>query len=241
MFEIDNENIKKLESDLKNLKERAIPFATRKTLNDVAFKAQAIAKADIERDMILRNRYTQQSIRVERAKTLDIKRQSASIGSTADYLEMQEFGGIEQAKGKGLVIPTSYAAGMSEGAKPRTKLPRKPNQMRNIQLERKKRTAKSKKQRMVFTVQDAVESGKRIVYMDLGRTKGIFRVIGGKKGQARGWPQGAKLKMLHDLSRQSVNIPANPWLKPAFEEAGRMLPAFYADALRFQLRRHGLK
>jgi hypothetical protein len=225
--------MKKLESDLKQFAERSIPFATKKTLNDSAFAARAISQADIKTRMVNRNKFTMQSIRVEQTKTLQISRQTAVVGSTADYMEDQEFGAIKTKKGKeGVGIATSYAAGQGMNNQPRTRLPRKANTMAQIQLSKGRKKTYSKKQRNLVAIKEAAGSGRKFVFLDLDKSKGIFKVIGGVKR--------AKLRMVRDMSSGSVRIPKNPWLEPAFNEAKRMQPAFYADALRFQARKHGL-
>lgn len=233
MIGVDNRDIRELERDLKTFANRAYPYATRQTLNDTAFQAQRIAREDVRNDMVLRNRFTVQSIQVDQARTLAVSRQAATVGSIADYMEDQEFGATKAKKGsEGVAIATSYSAGQGQDAQPRTRLPRKPNKLANIQLQNKRRRGSSRKQRNLIAIKDAAASGNKFVFLDLGRRKGIFRVTGGKRNP--------KIRMVHDLSNQSVVIPKNPWLKPAFDESLRMLPAFYADALRFQLRRNGL-
>lgn len=234
MFSIQDDQIKKLERDLKTFANQALPYATRKTLNDTAFQAQKIARADIRRKMITRNNFTMQSIRVNQARSPDVKRQSASVGSTADYMEDQEFGATKVKRGKeGVAIPTAWSAGQGENAQPRTRLPRKPNRMASIQLQkRRKLKGSNRKQQNFVAVKQAAQSGRKYLFMDLGRRKGIFKVTGTQRRP--------KVKMVHDMTKPSVVIPKNPWLKPAFDESVGMLPAFYADALRFQLRRRGL-
>lgn len=233
MFGVDNRDIKKMERDLKTFARKAYPFATRQTVNDAAFQAQKIARVDVQRDMVLRNRFTVQSIQVDQAKTLQISRQEATIGSIADYMEDQEFGAVKAKGGKeGVAIATSYSAGQGENAQPRTRLPRKPNTMANIQLQRRRKKGSNRKQQNLIAIKQAAASGRKYVFLDLGRRKGIFKVTGGKRRP--------KIKMVHDMTKESVIIPKNPWLKPAFDESARMLPAFYADALRFQLRRRNL-
>lgn len=232
MFSINNENVRKLERDLKQMAERALPFATKKTLNDAAFQAQRIIKADLPKDFILKNRFTMRSIRVEQARTLNIRRQQSVIGSTAAFMEDQEFGGIIRSKGKhGVPIPTSFSAGQGEKTKPRTRLPRKANRLRNLRLSKRNKTAASKKQRNMITIRNAIDTGNRVVFLDLQHSKGIFKITGRKK---------LRFKMLYNLTHKSLVIPKRPWLKPAFDESIRMIPAFYADALRFQLKRHRL-
>lgn len=233
MFKINTDDIRRLQDDLETFAERSIPFATRKTLNDSAFAARSIAQADVSKSMVNRNKFTLRSIQVEQARTLNISRQSSEIGSTADYMEDQEFGAIKSKGGKhGVQLTTSYASGEGENAQPRKRLPRKANSMTSIQLSKRRRKGAGRKQRNLVAIKDAAITGRKFVFLDLGKTKGIFKVIGGKRRP--------KIKMLHDMTRGSVAIPRNPWLKPAFEEATRMMPAFYADALRFQARKHGL-
>lgn len=233
MFKINTSDVQELEDDLDLFARKALPFATRKTLNDSAFAARAIAQADVRSSMINRNRFTAQSIQVEMSKTLQISRQEAIVGSTAVYMEDQEFGAIQHKKGKyGVQIATSYSAGQGENGQPRTRLPRKANAMASIQLSKRRKKGSSRKQQNLVAIKQAATTGRKFIFLDLGMRKGIFKVIGGKRRP--------KIKMVHDMSRQSVVIPKNPWLAPAFEEALRMQPAFYADALRFQARKHNL-
>lgn len=233
MFGVDDRDIRKMERDLKTFARKAYPFATRRTLNDAAFQAQKIARVDVQRDMILRNRFTVRSIRVNQTKTLQVSRQGAAIGSIADYMEDQEFGAVKAKSGKeGVAIATSYSAGQGENARPRTRLPRRPNTLVNIQLRRRRKQGNSRKQQNLVAIKQAAATGRRYVFLDLGRRKGIFKVTGSMRRP--------KIKMVHDMTKESVIIPRNPWLKPAFDESARMLPAFYADALRFQLRRRNL-
>lgn len=233
MFAVDDKNIKNLESDLKTFAIKAFPFATRNTVNAAAFAAQKIAKTDVRMNMINRNRFTEQSIRVEQTRTLQISQQASSVGSIADYMEDQEFGSVKSKGGKeGVAIATSYSAGQGENTRPRKRLPRKPNTLANIQLQRRHKKGSNRKQQNIIAIKQAAISGRKYVFLDLGKRKGIFKVVGGKRLP--------KIKMIHDMTKQSVIIPKNPWLKPAFDESVRMLPAFYADALRFQLRRRNL-
>ena len=240
MFIIDNKSIKRLEADLKAFANQALPFATKQTLNRAAFDAQKEARSIISNKMVERNRFTRQSIRVDQAKTLNMRRQESAVGSIAGYMADQEFGGVKASKGKhGVAIATSYSAGQ-QGQQPRTRLPRKPNKLANIRLRQGKRTPANKRQRTLFAIQDAVTSGNRVIFLDLGKTKGIFRVVGGRKKFKRGGPKGARLKMLHDMSDRTVRIPRNPWLAPATKRTEKKIPGFYRDAIVFQLKRRGL-
>lgn len=233
MFDITTRDVRRMENDLKAFQHKALPFATRNTLNQAAFTAMREARQNVGDDMIERNRYTRQSIRVEQARTLAISRQAATVGSIADYMADQEFGATHVKTGKeGVAIPTSYSAGQGRDAQPRTRLPRKPNKMANIQLRNRSKKGASRKQQNLIAVKTAAANGHKYVFLDLGRRKGIFKVTGGKRRP--------KVQMVHDLTRQSVTIPRNPWLFPAVERTKPQVQRLYADSLRFQLRRHSL-
>lgn len=235
MFSIDDKDIKKLERDLITFKRRALPFATRATLNSSAFMAQRHSKRNVQRNLILRNKYTEQSIRVQQTKDLNVSRQYSIIGSIADYMEDQEFGGTKTSRGKhGVPLATSYSAGQGRG-KPRTKLPRKPNKLyptSSIRLNKKTKRFKSKRQQNIARIKQAASSGQKFVYLELNKREGIFKVTGGKKNP--------KIQMVWDMSRSSVPIPKEPWLKPAFDKAVLFLPRTYRKALRYQLQRHNI-
>lgn len=232
VFNIDDEEIKRFESDLKTFAERSFPFATKNTVNKSAFTAMKIARNDLKKRMTLRNRFSMQSIQVEQTRTLIVKRQAAIVGSTADYMEDQEFGTIISKKGKeGVSIATGYSAGQ-EGQQPRTRLSRRANQLTSIQLQRRRKKGVSRKQRNLVAIKAAAESGNKYVFLDLGRSKGIFKVIGGKRRP--------KIKMVHNMTKQSVVIKRNPWLLPAVNETKKKIPDIYRDSLMFQLKRQGL-
>lgn len=230
MFKIDDREIKRLEGDLKAFASRALPFATKNTLNQAAFTAQRTAREDVAKTMTLRNRFTERSIQVEQTRTLNIRQQAAIVGSIADYMEVQEFGGTKSKTGKeGVAIPTAYSAGQGEGAQPRTRLPRKPNKLSNIRLQRSNKGRGSRRQRNLVAIKQAASSGSKYVFLDLGRRQGIFKVTGGKRRP--------KIRMVHDLSRDSVTIPRNPWLGPAVAATVPKIPRLYAASLRFQVKR----
>ena len=233
MFNVRDEAIRQMESDLKTFAARAFPFATKNTVNQGAFRARTYAQENIDQNMTTRNKFTRNSIRVEETRELTVSRQAAVVGSIADYLADQEFGATKSASGsEGVALPTAYSAGQGEGARPRTRLPRKPNKMSNIQLRNRTQSGASRKQKNLIAIKGAAASGRKFVFLNLGRTKGIFKVMGGRKRP--------RIKMIYDLSRPSVVIPRNPWLAPAFERARADLPDIHLRSLTFQVRRAGL-
>lgn len=227
MFRIDDSEIIELQGDLEKLKSRALPFATRHTLNEAAFIALKKSRRFIRREFTLRNKFTERSIRVKKARTLNIRRQISIVGSIADYMETTEFGGIKQSKGKeGVPIPTSYAAGQ-QGAIPRTRLPRRPNRLANIRIA--KTRFKNVRAMNVAKIKVAAQSGHKYIFLNLARSKGIFKVVGGKRKQ--------RIKMVWSLKRKTIRSPAKPWLKPNMEATVPLIPRIYIKSLQFQLKR----
>lgn len=230
MLKIDDSDVVKFELDLLRLRKKAIPFATKAAINGFAFRARTLAQGEIGEKFIERNRWSRQSIRVETTKTLKISQQQSIVGSIAPYMATQEFGGTEAKEGRhGVAIPTAFAAGQAENTNPRTRLPKKPHKMAAIQLTRT-RGRGSAKQRRAMIVRGAAKSGRKFVYMNLGQRKGIFKVTGSARRP--------RIKMVWDLTRPVVNIPAKPWLSPAVAATIRVAPSIYIDALRFQIKRH---
>lgn len=232
MFKLDDKDIKRFEKDLKAFASKAYPYATRNTINQAAFNAQKQAKRDIQVKMVQRNKFTVQSVRVEKSKSLHVNQQAATVGSIADYLADQEFGATKVKRGKhGVAIPTGYSAGQ-EGQQPRTRLPRKPNKLGNVKLRRHTIRAKSRKAHNVALIKQAAATGTKFVYLHLNKSTGIFKITGGKRRP--------RIKMVYDLSRPAVRIPRNPWLKPAVDHVAVTIPKLYKDSLIFQARRAGL-
>ena len=232
MFTVDTSDIKRMERELKGFAHRAFPYATRQTVNDAAFGTMRQARQNVRMGMTTRNKHTLGSIRVNQSRTLQVSQQAAAVGSVADYMERQEFGGTRASKGReGVPIPTSYSSGEGMAARPRKRMPRRPNRIRNVRLSNK-RTRGSRKQRNAAAVRMAATSGQRYVFLDLQKHRGIFRVLGGAKRP--------RVRMVWDMTRRTVQTPRNPWLLPAVRTVQPTIPRIYARNLRFQLKRNNL-
>lgn len=232
MFKIKDKQIIEFEKDLKAFAHRAFPFATKNTVNSAAFLTQKVIRKNLKTKMVLRNKFTVRSIRVDMAKTLVVRNQESVVGSDAGYMVDQEFGATKISKGsKGVVIHTGFSAGQ-QGQQPRTRLPRGKNKMKNIKLRRSSKKGVSRKQQNLIAIRQAAVSTRKYIYLDLGKSEGIFKVVGGKRKP--------RIKMVHDMSRQSVIIPRNPWLKPSFDRVVKVVPKIYRNSLIFQLNRHNL-
>ena len=230
MFQIDSRDVRGLEADLQTFARQAFPKATRDTVNRAAFAARRFAQEGIRNGMTLRNKFTAASVRVEATKSLNVFQQASTVGSIADYMADQEFGSIKTKKGgEGLPIATSFSAGQGQNAQPRTRLPRRANMLATIRLSRRGKKGKGRKQQNLIAIKQAA-TGTKYVFLDLGRRKGIFKVTGGKRRP--------KIKMVHDLTRQAIVVPRNPWLAPAVARVD--VATIYFEALTFHARRQGL-
>jgi hypothetical protein len=235
MITINNTQLLKYERKLKQINKVAFPIATKTTLNDTAFFARREAIEKIRQEFILRNKFTEGSIRVQKAQTLNVNQQVSKVGSLQEYMRTQEHGGIKTKKGKhGVRLPTSVASGEGKGIVPRRKLVRPMHRLNRIKLGRKKLKVKSRKQFITVAIRiTAQKKSKRFVFLPLKKHPGIYKIMGRRKNP--------RILLLHDFSKTSVRIPAHPWLKPATKKAGRQMPIFFVKAAKFQLRRIGFK
>ncbi len=233
MIKVDTEELKQLESDLQEFAEKAFPFATRNTVNTAAFEARERIQAGMRKKMVMRNTFTIKSVQVEKARTLRVKDQEAVVGSTAPYMEDQEFGATKAKRGKhGVAIPTSVASGEGRGTQPRRRVARRANKKASIRLSKIRVKAKSKGQEANIRVKHAAATGKKFVFLDLPKHPGIYKVSGGKRRP--------KIDLVHDMSRKSIRIPRTPTFAPATFAVQKRMPSIYLDSIIFQLKRQGL-
>jgi hypothetical protein len=101
--------------------------------------------------------------------------------------------------------------------------------MKSIALAKRSRVKGTKRQRNLVAIKQAAGSGEKYVFLDLGRSRGIFKVVGGKRKP--------KINMVWDMSRRSVVIKRNPTMAPAVATTVKGAPVHYRKALVFQLRR----
>lgn len=224
MLLVDTRQLHRYELVLMRLKSSALPYAIRQAVNDTAFQARRLGLENVNKKLITRNTYTARSIRVERALAGST---TARTGSTEGYMARQEFGGFTAKRGRvGLPIPTTYSSGEGLQASVRRRMPRKANMLNNIQV-RGKRARGGRAQRNLVAVKTAARGGN--VYLDMGRRKGLFRVLGSGKRRS--------VRMLWDLTSTRTITPKKPWLLPASRTAMTYQGVYYRKALIYQLER----
>lgn len=216
--------MRRFRKDLDKLGKIGAKFAMRETLNNLAFAAREQWQREIKGQFTLRNKFTERSVRVVKAGRAALGMRSV-VGSVAPYMGDQETGFTETGQGKhGHAIPTSSAAGQGKSANPRTKRIRRKNYLSAIQVER---SVGSRKQRNAMAIRKAGKS-KGVAFLDLGRTKGLFRVSGtGRR---------SRIRMIWDLSRRSVRVAPHPTMEPAVKRVlGGPARKIANDAIERQL------
>lgn len=240
-MEIDLSQVAEFEADLRVFARSALPFAVKDTLNKAAYEGQYRSRNNIKSGMINRNKWTQNSVKINRAHGNDVDEMRSKVGSLNPYMKDQEEGGT-RSESEGVPIARGYAAGQ-QGANVRTKVVRKGNRLNNILLASRAspRRARNKRQEILFKAQDAVTSGKRFFYHEFSdRKKGIYRVVGGRRSFKRGLPKGAKIRTVYDMSHNSTTVRPTHWLSDAVASVKEDMPRIYFHSLVQQLHRHGL-
>jgi hypothetical protein len=241
MISVDVSQIDKVVADLGKFAKRAMPHAVRNATNELAFKARKVWVSTIEEKMVLRNRYTLRSIRVDKAKGVDIERMQAVLGSGLKYMAAQEEGASHQLRNRH-AIPTGASAGQ-RGARPRTKQVRRPNQLSAIDLSRRLHTG-SRAQRNAANIRMARKAGKKVVYLESAAGhKGLFRMNGGRARGKHGRFAGSSAQlssvtMLWETGKSSRPVPANPTLGPTVQKVSGGGPEVFLEALIDQAKRH---
>lgn len=87
---------------LDDLQKKQIPFATAKTLTNLTKLSVDALKLELSKEFVLRNKFTQNSIRYDKATKVN---QQALVYTVSSYLPLQITGGSKQAKSKRFGIP----------------------------------------------------------------------------------------------------------------------------------------
>lgn len=224
MFKVEMKGMDKLLKDLETMRKTAVPYAARNALNTAAFEARKLWQGEIRRAFTTRNTWTERTIIVEKARGTDLGRMQSVVGSTEEYMRKQEFGGMSRGS-----VPTSVASGEGRGHPPRKKLVKAGNKLARIALGQRYRRGE-RKQRNAVALHLAAKTGKKFVFLDLGRRKGVFK-LGGPKRNPR-------IDMLWDTTSKVHTVRATPTLQPALRKLERKLPSIMTSAVIEQMKRH---
>jgi hypothetical protein len=217
---------KKALEDLRSFRKKAVPYALRNAVNTAAFEGRKIWQGEIKRSFTLRNQFTTRSIRVEKAR--NPRMIMAVLGSVAPYMAKQEEGGTVRGRSGKKAIPGPVAAGQRPGAK-RTRLVRAGFRLGAIKVPRL-RTG-SRIQRNAVAIAMAKRRGQKFALLQRPKGgKGLFLLGGGKRK--------ASTKLLYDVSRSSVRVPAAPTLARTMHRMNARTPAIVHAAVLKELRRN---
>jgi hypothetical protein len=221
----------KLRSDLDRFAKRAFPYAVRDTLTGSAFALQKSWREDVRRSFTLRNRFTEQAIRVDKARGTDVSAMQATTGTVAPYMRDQEEGNEVKGKGKHKAIPTAIAAGQGQGAK-RTRMVRTGLRLQAVNIPPRTVPIRGKRRQNAVLMAIAIRKGERFALLNRikGKGRAVFEVKGGKRsGRAR---------MVWDMSKGSVKVPREPTLERSINASQRGFEQAQYRAVIKQLQRN---
>lgn len=225
---------------LHDLNRRGIPHAMRNTLNAVAYEAQVTWRREMEQRLVIRAKgFTTRSVRVERAKGIDVRTMRSVVGSDANYMGGVEKGTVMHASGKyGKPVPTGFASGEA-GARVPKRLPASGNRRANIELS-KQGGGKTEAQKRFLAIQLAVKAGKKFALLKTpSGGHGIYKLL--VKGVSKKRGKRVRPTLVWDLSRKSITKRPHPTLKPTLERVNRIAPRLMAretkKQIQFALRR----
>jgi hypothetical protein len=225
-----------MQHELETIAKRSVPFAARETVNSLAWAGRAAWQDEMQKSLTLRNKFTQRRALVVPARTLRMSAMEATLGHTEPYMALLEEGRPEKAAKRFRPIPTEAAAGQAVGSLGGgRKRAVRPSAIitRLGSLALKGAGRRSRKANNARAIRGAIRSGRRLALLDLGRGKGIFRIMGGKRRP--------RVVKLYDLSRRSTPMPRIPMLSRALASALTKAPAIAYAALEKQLARAGSK
>jgi hypothetical protein len=219
---VDMHGIDKAVDDLQRLRKQALPYAARDAMNTSAFVARRAWSTMIERTFTTRNAFTAKtSLRVDKARGTNLSSMHAILGSTADYMGLQERGGTVSGP-----IPGPAAARQAPGGK-RTAPVKIP--VRSVKVDRHR--GRTRAQRNAIAIAMAKRRGAKHVLIDRpGGGKGLFALGGGKKQ--------AKLKLLWAVKRGGAFLRPHPTLGPTLRTLTKTFEVIHSQAVAKQLKMH---
>lgn len=223
-IKVDLSDFRRLTRDLEKVSKAALPFAVRRTLNEMAFEGRKAWQSEMRSVFILRNDWTTRRLLVEKVGGGSVATMRSTLLSPDAYLVKQEIGGTEQHS-----VPTGIATAEGRGANPRRKLVRQPNKVSAIALGQT-RPRGSRRQRNAIAVHVAQKKGLKFVYLEGTKRKGLFRIKGGKRNPT--------LDMVWDTTKKAHRVHPTPTLARAVRKVEAKMPALMTAALIDQLKRH---
>lgn len=169
-----------------------LPFATASALTKVAKLAQDEVKRELPRRFMIRNRFTENSIRTQRAEKRDWPNCKAVVGSISGYLPLHEDGGVKAPIGKAFSIP------------------------KGIRRSEQTLVSRSRWPGRILPAGTRIPGGGRTKGAVNGKRQApkpfLLKEKGGVGVYIRTSRKGRALKRLYRLTRSSVHVRGNHWL-----------------------------
>jgi hypothetical protein len=231
---VDTRDFKKLHDHLERFRKRAIPYAARDALNGCAFELRKAWQSEIRTTFTNRNKFTERSIRVEKASGVDLKTMQSRTGSVAAYMGDQEGGGTVKGRGKHKAIPSPAAGGGRAGGTSRPKLVSGRYRHGSITVKSPSLAKYGRRRQNAIVLAIAIRKHERFALLNRskGKGRGIFEVKGLKRK--------AKTKLIWNVSKGSVKVKPEPTMQRAISASGWRFEKAIYNALLTQLKRNRL-
>jgi hypothetical protein len=225
MLRIDNRDLKRLARTLERDTKVGFNYAVRESLNRVAFATRREWQGEMRRTFELRNNWTTGSVRVEKARGLRVETMQSVVGSLADYMETQEDGGTVHGRGtQGYRRPTARAKPAGKMVRPRFRMKRLKLTTRDLAQ------YGSTRQKVAVATRKAYAEGAKFVFLDISReSRGMYQVMGSRRRP--------RLRLIWDMSPDSIRIPKHETLGPTYAKMDRRFPRMAKAAFLGQLKR----
>jgi hypothetical protein len=221
---VDLKGLDEMQSALEQLSKKGLAAAARETLTQCAWQGRRIWQGNLEQANILRNKFTLSRVLVDPARGSSLRGMEARLGHPSQYVADLEEGKGDRARGSAVPIPELAARTGSD----KKKVVSKPNKLAAIgRLAKGKPRGSTHKQRNAQALRVAAKAGKKLVVLEGPRSRGIFRLLGGRKK--------LKVRKIWDLSHRTVSRPQRPTLQRSIDAALQLAPAIAERAMQKQL------
>lgn len=228
---VDTKDFKRLHESLERFASKAYPHAMRNALNGCAFELRKGWQSEIRQTFTLRNRFTERSIRVEKASGIDVRGMKAVTGSVAPFMGDQEVGASVRGRSRHKAIPSPIAGGGS-GAGKRPRLVAGRYKLSAVMVASQPMAKYGRRRQNAVSLAIAIRKGERFALLNRtkGKGRGIFEVKGLKRK--------AKTRLIWNVSKGSVKVKPEPTMRRAVARSKHAFERVLYDSLLFQLKRN---
>lgn len=214
-MKIDTSQIRRIKKDLDP---KIAMAAVRGFGNSIAFRTRQESVKYLNENLILRNRYTERSLRVKRGSG------TAEFGSFQEYMLTQEIG---STRSHDTAIPLLAVRGGSKKSQIRS----------SLRMSKLKKPVSDKGRTVQEAMAESIRLGTRIVKETGGRRPLISRVRGGSKLKSgRVSIKSARLERLYVISKR-IRVRPTSWLLKSSRLAMTDAQAIFYESLEYRLKK----